>query len=323
MTGAVSGPAKNDISDYIVVAPRSHDLKSRTLGTTRRFSVTAEFVYAVAAMIFYGLSDFIYKRAATAGLRADHFLVVQAWVFCPLILLYAAMTHTLGFKLAALWGSLAGVFVFIGFYNFIRSLVGGSVSTYAAIFRLNFIVTALLAIVFLGEPLTFAKTVGLLLALFATWLLLGRHKVDKQTADVTRQRSLVQVLLATLAVGAATFFHAVGLRQGASPETLVAAQATLFTPLAMTFSYVVEGAIRPPRATWRYGASAAVLLLTAFLLLLRSLAHGEASVLVPIAQMGFVVTAALGIIFLKEPFDVRKAAGLVVAFVALGVLAAS
>lgn len=59
--------------------------------------MTAEFGYAVAAMVFYGLSDFIHT--ATAGARADHFLVVQAWVFCPLIIAYA-MTHTLVFKLA-------------------------------------------------------------------------------------------------------------------------------------------------------------------------------------------------------------------------------
>jgi drug/metabolite transporter (DMT)-like permease len=288
-----------------------------------KISVTAEFADAVVAMGFYGLSDFIYKRAAAAGLRASHVLVVQAWVFSPLIIFYAAATHTLDFKLAGLWGSLAGVFLFIGFYNFIRSLVGGSVSTNAAIFRLNFVVTALLAIVFLGEPLTPAKTLGLVLALSATWLLLGDNKVDTQTTNLARQRSLVQVLVATLAFGAATFFHTVGLRQGVSPETLVAAQATLFTPLAMIFSYVVEGTIRPPPATWRYAPSAAILLLIAFLLLLQSLTHGEASVLVPIAQMGFVVTAALGIIFLKEPFDVRKAAGLVAAFAALAVLAAS
>jgi len=274
-------------------------------------------------MAFYGLSDFVYKRAATAGLRPDYFLVAQGCVFCPVIILYAVATHTLVLKLAALWGALAGVLVFIGFYNFIRSLVGGSVSTNAAIFRLNFIVTALLAIVFLGEPLTLTKTMGLVLALFATWLLLGEQKVGAQTVDVSKQRSLVQVLVATLTFGAATFFHTIGLRHGATPETLVAAQATLFTTFAMTFSYVVDGSIRPPRTTWAYAGPAAVLLLVAFLLLLHGLAYGQASVLVPIAQMGFVVTAALGIIFLKEPFNVRKAAGLAVAFAALAVLAAS
>src|SRR6516164_3490414 len=40
-------------------------------------------VYAIVAMVCYGLSDFIYKQAATAGIRADHFLMAQGWFFCP------------------------------------------------------------------------------------------------------------------------------------------------------------------------------------------------------------------------------------------------
>src|SRR5437588_8839954 len=97
-------------------------------------------VYAVAAMICYGVSDFIYKQGAAAGVRADHFLMAQAWLFCPLVIVYALATHTLAIDTAALWGSLAGLFVFIGFYFFIRSLATGAVSTNASIFRLNFIV---------------------------------------------------------------------------------------------------------------------------------------------------------------------------------------
>src|ERR1700693_2400043 len=63
-------------------------------------------VYAVVAMICYGLSDFIYKQAAAAGIRADHFLMAQAWFFLPLVILYAFATHTFALDPAALWGSL-------------------------------------------------------------------------------------------------------------------------------------------------------------------------------------------------------------------------
>jgi multidrug transporter EmrE-like cation transporter len=41
----------------------------------------------------------------------------------------------------------------------------------------------------------------------------------------------------------------------------------------------------------------------------------------PIAQMGFVVTALLGFVFLREPLTARKSAGLVVALLALASLA--
>src|SRR5262249_48903374 len=187
-------------------------------------------VYAVVAMVCYGLSDFIYKQAAAAGIRADHFLMAQAWLFCPLVIVYALATHTLAPNWAALWGSLAGAFIFLGFYYFVRSLATGSVSTTAAIFRLNFVVTVLLVVVWLGEPLTPGKLAGLALALLATWLLLGAGAIPDRAPDDTQRRSLVLVAVATLVFGTSNFFHTLGLRHGALPETLAVAQAILFMP---------------------------------------------------------------------------------------------
>ena len=59
------------------------------------------------------------------------------------------------------------------------------------------------------------------------------------------------------------------------------------------------------------------------ILLFESLTRGEASVLVPISQMGFVVTAAYGVLFLREPFTARKVGGLLLALSALVMLALS
>jgi len=93
--------------------------------------MTQPVLLALVAMLCYGVGDFIYKRAATAGIRADHFLVGQAWFFCPLIILYAYAVGRLVVFPAALWGMLAGLFSFGGFYFFARSLASGSVSTNA------------------------------------------------------------------------------------------------------------------------------------------------------------------------------------------------
>jgi uncharacterized membrane protein len=280
-------------------------------------------IYAIAALICYGVSDFIYKQAAAHGIRADHFLMAQGWFFCPLVILYALATGTLVFEAAALWGSLAGVLVFIGFYYFVRSLRAGAVSTNASIFRLNFIVTVVLVVAVLGEPLGAGKVAGLALALAATWLLVGAGASADRAAGGARRRSLVEVAAGTLAFGASNFFHIVGLRHGVVPETLAVAQAMLFMPLATTVVYVADSKLEPPAATFRYGAMAALLLLGATIFLLRSVAGGEASVLVPITQMGFIVAALLGIFVLRERVTVRKALGLAAALAALAVLAAS
>jgi drug/metabolite transporter (DMT)-like permease len=280
-------------------------------------------VYALLAMVCYGISDFIYKQAASAGIRADHFLMAQGWLFCPLVIVYALATHTLVLNPAAMWGSLAGVFVFIGFFCFIRSLAAGSVSTNASIFRLNFIVTVLLVVIWLGEPFTPSKIGGLAFALLATWLLLGVGAGADRASDDARHRSLVLVAVATLAFGTSNFFHTVGLRHGATPETLAVAQAALFMPLATVVVYVADRKLRPPPVTFKYSAPAAIVLLGATILLLRSVAGGQASVLVPIAQMGFVVAALLGIFVLREPVTVRKVTGLATALAALAALAGS
>jgi drug/metabolite transporter (DMT)-like permease len=286
-------------------------------------SMNEPIIYALAAMVCYGFSDFIYKQAAAAGIRADHFLMAQGWLFCPLVIAYALATNTLVLVPAALWGSLAGALVFIGFYCFIRSLAAGSVSTNAAIFRLNFIVTVLLVVALLGEPLTPGKIAGLALALLATWLLLGAGAVGGPAADDARRRSLVLVAVATLAFGTSNFFHTLGLRHGALPETLAVAQAILFMPLATAVVYVADRRLRPPAATLKYSAPAAVVLLAATISLLRSVAAGQASVLVPIAQMGFVVAALLGIFVLRERVSMRKVMGLVLGLAALAALAGS
>jgi len=275
--------------------------------------------YAFAALVCYGLGDFIYKRATAAGVKPHHFLMGQAWCFTPAIILYAWATGSLVVQVSALWNGLAGLFMFIGLFNFLRSLAAGSVSIVAPIFRLNFVVTAILAILLLHEPLTPALPVALLLALAATWLLLGgREGGDRREID---RRALATVAVATLALGAANFFHAVGLRQGSTPETALAAQAVVFVTLATGVVRNTDGAIVPPRGIWKYTAAAAAVLFGAFLLMLHGLAIGPASILVPITQMGFVVTAALGVVALGEPATARKAAGLAAAVAALAVLA--
>ena len=249
--------------------------------------------------------------------------MVQGWCFLPLVILYALATHSLVLDPTALWGSLAGAFVFIGFYYFIRSLSIGSVSTNASIFRLNFIVTVMLVVALLGESLTPSKTAGLVLALLATWLLVGAGATSDRRPDGARNRSLALVAVATLAFGAANFFHTVGLRHGAVPETLAVAQGALFAPLATVVVYFADRELRPPLRTLKYSATTAIILVGATIFLLRGVAIGQATVLVPITQMGFVIAALLGIFILREHLTVRKATGLVIALAALTALARS
>jgi uncharacterized membrane protein len=171
--------------------------------------------FALGAMACFGVSDLIYKRGAAAGIKAGEFLLAQASIFCPGVTLYAWATGNLVLQRAALWGALAGAFLFVALYNFTKSLQGGAVSTNAPIFRLNFTITAALAILILGETFTVTKAVALGAALVAVWLLLAEAGAERSKADPA---SLVRVLVATVAMASTNFFYKVGLLAAQHPK---------------------------------------------------------------------------------------------------------
>jgi uncharacterized membrane protein len=277
--------------------------------------------YAVGALLLYGVADFVYKRGAAAGAEPHQFLMVQTWFFTSCALLYGLASGTLAFNTAALWGTAAGVCAVVGYYNFAYSLRSGSVSTNATIFRLSFAVTVALAALVLGEQLSTPKLAGLVLVVVAVWLLLAAPGTGPEGVRCKSRSSLVRVLVATGVVGILGFTYKVALRNGATPIALVVTQGFVAVTTATGFTAYVDHRIRPSRAAWKYAPVAAVLLVTAFIFLAKGLKNGEASVVVPVAQMGFVVTALLGFLLLREPFTVRKAAGLATAVAALVCLA--
>src|SRR3954470_6167128 len=205
--------------------------------------------FALLAMICYGAGDFIYKRAAADGVQPLHFLTAQAWLFCPLSFVYGLATGTLVWTPAALWGALAGLVLLIGFTAFLRAPADGPVSIAAPILRLSFLITAALAVIVLDEPVTAAKLVGFVLALGAVWLLLGGGR----TVPLSRG-FLIEIAVATAALGAANFFHKLGLYYGATPETGVAAQAVVFSSLATLVTLIGDRGYKVPAMTWRHSA---------------------------------------------------------------------
>ncbi len=301
-------------------SPAVADKQARQRLSACDISMTPGLGYAFGAMVSFGASDLIYKRAAAAGIKAGDFLMLQAWIFCPGVTLYAWLTGTLDVHAAALWGALAGLFLFVALYNFTRSLQDGAVSTNAPIFRLNFTLTAALAIVILGETLTVAKAAALGCALVAVWLLLAEAGAER---GAFKPSSLLRVLGATAAMAFTNFFYKVGLLHGAVPETMVAAQAWVFSSLATITGLSQFDRSRIPPGAWRYSALAALALFGAFVFLMHALLLGPASVLVPVAQMSFVITALVGIAMFRERLDLRKCIGLGVATAALILFAVS
>src|SRR5262249_9091768 len=157
---------------------------------------------------------------------------------------------TLHFVPGSAWGAGAGLFMVVGFYNFAYSLRSGAISINAPVFRLSFVLTAALAIALLGEPLMHWKLAGIALPFAAAWLLLGAR--TRLTPE--HRASLARVVVATLAVGVGNFIYKLGLRAGATPGSLVLAQAAVVSSIATVFAASVDRRIAPPPLVVRYAA---------------------------------------------------------------------
>ena len=91
--------------------------------------------------------------------------------------------------------------------------------------------------------------------------------------------------------------------------------------LTTCLAVALDRDIRPTRPAWRHAPRSAVLLAFGFVFMVESLARGEASRMVPIAQMGLALSAVAEFVFPHEPFSARKGMGLAAAVAALSVFA--
>jgi drug/metabolite transporter (DMT)-like permease len=274
--------------------------------------------YAFGAMLCFGIADLNYKRGGASGVLPHHLLMVQSWVFLPSVIVFGLVTNSLVMSRATLWGLLVGLFMTVGFYNFAHSLRSGSISVNAPIFRLSFVITALLAVLLFGESLDLYKIVAIGFALVAVWFLMV---TPRRGDEPVARASLLRVMIATISVGVGNVIYKFGLQAGATPASLIIAQAAVVVTLSAAMTVVKDRRIRPSITTLRFASAAGVMLACAFAFLLEGLARGDASVVVPIAQMGFGVTALVGFLFLGEPITWRKGLGLLAALASLATFA--
>lgn len=271
-------------------------------------------------MVVQSLSDCVYKRSQLKGAIPETFLVYQSYsfgatAFALVIFQDALRTDWIAWK----YGPVCGLVGFAAYYCFLYSLKFGQVSVNTVIFRLSFVLTALFAIIFLEEPISIRKGVGLLVAILAVASLADLPRRKKLRSDglkegtqAQRGKSLVFAVAAFTCLGTLSFFYKLAANDGVPAPLLIFIQFAFFSPLAMAY-----GALRR-RFIWHpisavHGLGAGVLLSLALMLLVSALMRGEAGVIVPINQMSFVLTAALAIPWFGESWSISKTTAVVLA----------
>ena len=134
-------------------------------------------LWAVIAMFAYSFVAPFVSRAIGGGIPEFLVLLITSVILALVALLVAAFTGELnwrGLVQPQAWNAyLAGAFLAVGITAYYRALSLGAVSVVVPIFGLFIVLSSVVGFVFLGEPVTVRKILGIALAGVAVYLVAG------------------------------------------------------------------------------------------------------------------------------------------------------
>ncbi len=265
---------------------------------------------ALFASSLIGVADYIYGRAVRNRISPGTMTVSQASFVVPATWAWAQVEGTYAWTAPAFWGTAAALFTFTGFWSFMKSVGLGEASVSTPIYRLSFVVTAMLAIWFLGEVVTIPKILGFVLTGCAIFLF-SEFRIGNLSAD--KLASVLWAVAAMISVGLVNIIYKLGVSGGVAPTMFLHSQSVFFITISLIYAFLTQGGPRFSKKGWAHALLTAVCFTLGNVALLAALRDGEATIVTPIVQLSFIVSALLAVWRLAEKMTLRKFLGLAAA----------
>ena len=276
--------------------------------------------WALASLICAGLVDLTYKRYAMGHRSRGLFLggMGAFWLIAQLIIA-VVNDHAVVFDALTLkFGVAAGLAVTLSNLLLIESLTHLNVSLGSTIYRLNTIAVVLLAYVILGESVSTLALLGIGAGVCAVVLLYQRDSRSKAV-----KLYVAFVLLAVLAALLRATFGVVSkaaLEAGANQSGLLIVGAICWMAGGAGYAVWRERPVQFDAASAKLTLFGGLVVFGTVNTLLLALQHGKASVVIPIANLGFVVALGAGVAWKMERFTARKCLAMLFAVAAIFLL---
>lgn len=271
-------------------------------------------IYALLSLLFAAAHDVVFKRYAAKD-RSRGTYVFGIGLIWFILQVPTAIAQGIELPLAAVtlgFGLVAGLFVTTSNLLLLESLTHIDASLGSTIYRLNTLGVVVLAMLFLDEPLGVFKGLGILAGVVSVFLLYQRDVNCKTT-----QRTFL--LYFSLAV-AASLFRALygvtskaGLLNGADLQSMLIIGALSWVVGGAGYAVLREKRLRVTRVKAMYSLLSGVLVFLIVNFLLLAIEHGQASTVIPIANMSFILAFVLSVALGMEHFTPRKLTAVVVA----------
>ncbi len=280
-------------------------------------------LFALLSLFFAGLLDVVYKRYSRKSRSRGTYVFGIGVVWC--ILQTAAIAigddALIVDETSIRYGLFAGLCLTLSNLLLLESLTHINLSLGSTIYRLNTIGVVVLAYIFLGESLGGMKLLGIGLGIAAVGLL---YRPDTTSVAQEKRGQFLPFFL--MAVAASLFRAGYGVitRGGilhqADPQTMLLFCALSWVVGGALYARLREGRFQLTSKKIRYALVSGVLVFLVVDFLMLAVKYGEASIVIPIANMSFVMAMILSVALRFESFSFRKGAAMVVACLAIAAL---
>jgi drug/metabolite transporter (DMT)-like permease len=280
--------------------------------------------YAFCCLIFSSINDFIFKLYARRMRSRGMFVF---WVGVCFLLALAWLPRDSAAPLATtlFWGILSGTFSVVANILLIEAMGMQSAGLCSTIYRLNLVLVVPGAILLLGESLNARQGLGILAALAA---ILAFMPGKQEHGDNPKKKSLLGfylVLLAAVLRACMGLSYKYAFTHGADKNSVTALNACTWIIGGLIYASFWEKKVNfRDRGALKYGLLSGVFV-AAIVFFMAGMLHipeGAASIVLPIAQMSFLLTFIMGAVFLKEKVSKRKIAALLCGCIAILLLIA-
>lgn len=274
----------------------------------------SSLIYALLSLIFAAANDVVFKRYA-AKERSRGAYVFGIGLIWLLLQVPTAIAHGVEFPIAAATlgcGLLAGLFVTASNLLLLESLTHIDASLGSTIYRLNTLGVVVLAMLFLDEPLGVNKGLGVLAGIVAVFLLYRRDG-HCQAAHRTFTLYFSLAVIASLFRALYGVTSKAGLLHGADLQPMLILGALSWIVGGAGYAFFREKRLRVTRKKALYSLLSGILVFLIVNFLLLAIEHGQASIVIPIANMSFILALLLSVALGMERLTPLKLAAVVAA----------
>lgn len=258
------------------------------------------------SLVFGGLNEIVFKRYNAKPRSRGLLISCIGVVWTGLLLLDLSIRgEVLQFNsLTWGYGISAGISVAIANILLLESLRHMEVSLGSTIYRLNTIAVVLLSILLLGESITLIKLAGIGCGVIAVLFLYRQQHSDG--LHTTLKTGLIIVMSGALLRAVYGVLTKAGLLNGANADSLMLISAICWIVSGLIYAIGIEKQYSITGKNLLYSVVSGFLVYGIVKTLVTALTFGEASIVITIANMSFLMALLVAVILKMETLNWRK-----------------